>query len=291
MWYIYQTAREVWLQAMRLSLGANRRQVFSAILSVVAIGRDPRAAEAEVGDSPAVAAARAALGGSDRVAGIGSGADLLTSARPAIADVVYPPSLNSTWVCERVVTSIEGDALQASGAWRLLGGTGEITKPERYVSRFVDQPAGGRLAVTGLDGRAYLGVVLDRGFELDARLHGADVSWSKSLPDFLAYARNDGGRGSAAELKVVQRTVELPSEKGWGSNELIRITTDPGSLFQIDYAARVQRRFRRANDPATGVRVVEGLEIVKTYRVLDGIAGVEYPTSTTKSTLRLVRPT
>ena len=52
---------------------------------------------------------------------------------------------------------------------------------------------------------------------------------------------------------------------------------------------RVQRRWRRA-EAATGERVVEGLEIVKTYRVLDGVAGVEFPTSTTKSTLRLTRP-
>ena len=40
----------------------------------------------------------------------------------------------------------------------------------------------------------------------------------------------------------------------------------------------------------TYVQVVEGLEIVKTYRVLDGVAGIEFPTSTTKSTLRLTRP-
>ena len=39
-----------------------------------------------------------------------------------------------------------------------------------------------------------------------------------------------------------------------------------------------------------GGRLVEGLEIVKTYRVLDGIAGIEFPTSTTKSTIRLTRP-
>ena len=37
------------------------------------------------------------------------------------------------------------------------------------------------------------------------------------------------------------------------------------------------------------MRVVEGLEIVTTYRVLDGIAGTEYPTSTTKATIRLTR--
>ena len=70
-----------------------------------------------------------------------------------------------------------------------------------------------------------------------------------------------------------------------------RSTTAAGVLgteFTIDYAARVQRRWRRAVGEDGG-RVVEGLEIVKTYRVLDGVAGIEYPTSTTKSTLRLTR--
>ena len=90
----------------------------------------------------------------------------------------------------------------------------------------------------------------------------------------------------------MQRAVEPPSDKGWGSNELVRLTTAAGSVFggfQVDYAARVQRRFRRAVADS-GERVVEGLEIVKTYRVLDGVAGVEMPTSTTKSILRLTRP-
>ena len=129
---------------------------------------------------------------------------------------------------------------------------------------------------------------------MDARVHGARVRWEAAAPDTLAYAREDGGRGSAAELQVVQRAVEAPSDQGWGSNELVRITTSTGGLlgqpgFEILYAVRVQRRWRRA-EAATGERVVEGLEIVKTYRVLDGVAGVEFPTSTTKSTLRLTRP-
>mmetsp|Transcript_2993 Transcript_2993/g.8175 ORF Transcript_2993/g.8175 Transcript_2993/m.8175 type:complete len:224 (+) Transcript_2993:308-979(+) len=38
-----------------------------------------------------------------------------------------------------------------------------------------------------------------------------------------------------------------------------------------------------------GNRIVEGLEIMKTYRVLDGVAGTEMPTSTTKSMIRLTR--
>ena len=55
-------------------------------------------------------------------------------------------------------------------------------------------------------------------------------------------------------------------------------------------AARVQRRFRRSFSDDGATRVVEGIELVKTYRVLDDVAGVEFPTSTTKSSLRLTRP-
>ena len=89
-----------------------------------------------------------------------------------------------------------------------------------------------------------------------------------------------------------RRASQPPSDKGWGSNELLRITTAAGSVlgsFDIQYAARVQRRWRRGTTDS-GARVVEGLEIMKTYRVLDGIAGVEFPTSTTKSVVRLTRP-
>ena len=54
-------------------------------------------------------------------------------------------------------------------------------------------------------------------------------------------------------------------------------------------AVRVKRRYRRALDEKSGGRIVEGLEIMKTYRVLDGIAGVEMPTSTTESQIKLTR--
>jgi len=106
----------------------------------------------------------------------------------------------------------------------------------------------------------------------------------------------DGSSNSspATELKVVQRKVEPQNNEGSlvGSNELIRVTTKTnalfGSSFDIIYATRVQRRWRRSTTEE-GDRVVEGLEIVKTYRVLDGIAGIEFPTSTVKSTIRLTR--
>ena len=67
-----------------------------------------------------------------------------------------------------------------------------------------------------------------------------------------------------------------------------------GGLFggaQLVKAARVKRKFRRAYADDGTSRQIEGLEIMTTYRCLDGVCGVEMPTSTTKSTLRLTRPT
>ena len=60
-------------------------------------------------------------------------------------------------------------------------------------------------------------------------------------------------------------------------------------VTQVSRAVRVRRRFRRAFDDV-GRRVVEGLEIVTTFRVLDGLAEASLPQSTAKSTLRLARP-
>ena len=111
-----------------------------------------------------------------RVQGIGQGADMLAKDGPAAADVLYPPSLLGLWRCERMVTSVDGDAQQAEGAWRLLGGDGELRKPEVYLLRYVPQPgaefgADGKMAgrsgapaasaraITGTDGRSYYGVV------------------------------------------------------------------------------------------------------------------------------------
>jgi len=192
--------------------------------------------------------------------------------------VIYPPFLNGTWKCTRVVTAVEGDAAQALGAWRLLGGDGDLRSPEQYLVRYLDTRNAG--SIMGLDGRTYYAVVLDRGFEIDERTHGATATWSAAAPNALSYRRDSGGRGGAADLFVVQRSVETPTteSKGWGSDELLRIVTASG-FGEIDYACRVQRRWRRGLTES-GERLVEGLEVVKTYRVLDGVAGVEFPTST-----------
>ena len=138
------------------------------------------------------------------------------------------------------------------------------------------------------EGRTLTATVADRGYEMESRLgqeatnRKVEVEWRAEEPDRLGY-------GPVA-LAVVQRTVE-PIGVGFGSSELYRATTPLGGLAPgagLDRAVRVRRRFRRAFE-ADGTRVLEGLEIVTTYRVLDGIAGVEMPTSTTKSVLRLTQ--
>lgn len=251
------------------------------------------------------------LGNLERVAGIGDGFDMLADKPLKDIDILYPPSLNGTWVCERKVVSVEGDVNQAEGAWKVLGGCtptssgGDFQKvEEKYLVRFIDlrRTTDG---IIGLDGKKYYGDVFDRGYEIEERTGSSGsaaaaaaatvVQWDPRAPNTLNYKKSDGSSSPATELKVVQRSVEPQNNKGSlaGSNELIRVTTTTSALFgsasfDIIYATRVQRRWRRGTTEE-GDRVVEGLEIVKTYRVLDGIAGIEFPTSTVKSTIRLTR--
>uniref|UniRef100_A0A7S4M4J1 DUF6816 domain-containing protein n=1 Tax=Odontella aurita TaxID=265563 RepID=A0A7S4M4J1_9STRA len=236
-----------------------------------------------------------------RVEGIGGGFDVQSPPPSAVAspDVIYPASLLGSWSVARTRTATEGDLGQAGVAWRLMGG-GDDRKfaeglDEKYDVRYVEAPpSSGAGAEYVFEGKKMRGVVLDRGDELSSRKSAkfsSDVRWDVNNPNFLRYV---DGFGEPVELAVVQRRVEPPSsEAGFGSDELVRITASPGGLLKsaagpVVRAARVRRRFRRGFD-ADGNRIVEGLEIVTTYRVLDGIAGVEMPTSTTKSRLRMTR--
>lgn len=227
-----------------------------------------------------------------RVPGIGGGFDMVAPPALASQDVIYPGSVEGLWQCSRAVVSVEGDVGQAQIAWRVLGGSEEAfgkKKTETFTTRFILPPAS-TPNVYEFDGKSVAGVVLDRGFEISQRVQGAtNIVWDASVPGDLAYESASGGTTS---LSVVQRSAELPNDKGFGLNELVRVTSAAGGVFgasKVVRAVRVQRRFRRALGD-DGARVIEGLEIVKTYRVLDGVAGTEFPTSTTKSQLRLVRP-
>ena len=219
-----------------------------------------------------------------RIEGIGGGADVLTQ-KPSVADVAYPPSLLGYWRVDK------------SFRWKRRGpGAGRVARSGRrrrfqggrvFYTRFVPSPK--------LDGA----LVAERGLEIDSRLAGATVGWLAAAPDALSYVRRTGGsaqiQGEPTELAVVERSSDL-SDAGFGFNELVRVSSAAaaGGLFggaQLVKAARVKRKFRRAYADDGTSRQIEGLEIMTTYRCLDGVCGVEMPTSTTKSTLRLTRPT
>ena len=212
------------------------------------------------------------------------------------------------WNCRRIVTSVEGDVAQAELAWRNLGGTGPFRDVESFDSTFVflpedtDNSNNANRYSYKYNGEWVQGVVLDRKLELQSRMrlndNAADdtITWNIHQPDTLSYTRvplNQSSSTPPVELVVVQRKVETPTEQGFGYDELYRVTSSAGptaGIFSfatdanVERAVRVRRRYRRAFDER-GNRILEGLEIANTYRVLDGIAGVEMPTSTCKSSL------
>jgi hypothetical protein len=205
--------------------------------------------------------------------------------------------MEGVWECERRVLSVEGDAFMGEACYKALGGSAKFTSSssssssssptETFLTRF--------LPWDDNEGRPFC--VMDRGFELASRTGQTNVVWSMETPNVLLYNNNN------VQLKVVQRTVEVPSDQGFGYQEFVAI--QDGLLFPR--AALVKRRYRRNFDDtlssstdaaagnsegaaSPGARIVEGLEIVKSYRVLDGVAGTEYPTSTVKSSIRMRRP-
>jgi hypothetical protein len=208
---------------------------------------------------------------------VGGGVDLL--ARPVLSkpDVPFPLSMQGVWTCQRVVMAVEGDSFQAQMAWRALGGGKLLLQtPEKlYSTRFVPSKK-----LTEESSDAF--VVMDRGFDVASRTGSTFVDFNLDEPNKLVFL--EGKYNNKIQLDIVRRVVEVPSDQGFGFQELVRI--DDGSNVR---AALVKRRYRRAFDENQN-RLVEGLEIVKTFRVLDGVAGTEFPTSTVKSQIRLMRP-
>jgi len=215
------------------------------------------------------AASFAALPPASRDIEVGGGYDLLSERRGAAeADVIYPKSMEGPWNCERVVVRVEGDKFQAGEIYRCLGGKSSLLQEgsiEHFETWYISSPA---ISISG--------VVVDRGFEISSRAKTKDVQWNVGKPNLLECDK--------VKLVVVKRSVEVPSDNGFGFDELLRV--EDGTTTR---AVQVKRRYRRSFDDQ-GNRVVEGLEIMKTFRVLDGIAGIEFPTSTVKSQIRLVRP-
>lgn len=216
------------------------------------------------------AASLAALPPASRDVEVGGGYDLLSEKRgAAVGDVIYPKSMEGRWNCVRTVARVDGDKFQAGEAYRCLGGKPSLLQEgstESFETQYISSPAIGE----------FPGVVVDRGFEISSRAKIKEAQWNVEKPNSLEFEK--------VKLVVVKRSVEVPSDQGFGFDELLRV--EDGTTTR---AVQVKRRYRRAYDDQ-GNRVVEGLEIMKTYRVLDGIAGTEFPTSTVKSQIRLVRP-
>jgi hypothetical protein len=251
-----------------------------------------------------------------------------------------------------------------------------LPPPESYRTKFI-VPGVSSVSTTKIKndyvdeetGNTQQGLIMDRGFDMESRLQQQkqsssstntksdnnnnyrNVIWDATTApnaNTLSYDNNVESEGvrTTTTLTVVDRIRDLPTSshtKGWGSNELYRISTSTstaaaakddgngnkplvlqtdalaatmqqnqwsnlftlgGALNQPDRAVRVQHRYRPQQLGGSGadgngvantnvsnhnVNVVEGIEIIKTYRVLDGIAGTEYPTSTTRSQFLLTR--
>jgi hypothetical protein len=208
--------------------------------------------------------------------------------------LIFPASLEGRYSCQRTIASIDGDRNQAESVWKALGGRdakvffGLEAPPEHYETHLVRS-----------DGSSSY-TVIDRGYEWVSRtgnnnnnksISNNTVQWSTDHPNVLLIGKSTPQQppptssSSRMEIAVIQRvdviTPNLDQGLVAGGKELLRITEGP-----FVKAVAINQRYRLAAD---GSGDLEGLEIVKTFRVLDGIAGTEFPTSTTKSRLRLTR--
>jgi hypothetical protein len=232
-------------------------------------------------------------GASVRIEELGGGLDLLSPKPLSASEVYYPSSMIDTkWRVQRVVTSVEGNLEQSALAWKLLGGSDERAftskLTEVYEADFITAPENMKDATYTFEGKAMQPSILDRSLELSSRI-GIDKGSIQMDPqsNSIEYTRNNNE--GPVNLTVVARKIEPPTESGFGSDEIYRILSSAGGIFagtNVYRCARVRRRFRRGFDESTGKRILDGIEIVTTHRVLDGVAGIEMPTSTCKTRLR-----
>jgi hypothetical protein len=237
-------------------------------------------------ESTAIVALTPSVATQPRAVDVGGGFDLLStepSSQLKQPDAFFPVSMVGFWDCERTIRSVEGDTQQAERVWQVLGGSKlRDLKPgitEVYTTHLILSPYTENKVIANY-------TVVDRAYEYANRSSTQleNIVWTVNQPNSLQVLRPSGNR---LQLDVVWRIVELPNDQGWGNQEFWKVseTNSPAILR----AALVKRRFRR-NFDEKGRRVVEGLEVVQTFRVLDGIAGTEFPTSTVKSILRYTRP-
>lgn len=281
-------------QSKSLSSSSSRRTIINSVLSTIPLSYLLPLDSAQAATPIPI---QSASGTPIRIEELGGGFDIQSPTPSALtsSDVFYPSSMaNSKWKVQRVVTSVEGDLSQATVVWKLLGGSDERAftskLTEVYDVSYIAAPHTMEDATYEYDGKVLRAAVSDRSYELSSRLGVSPdaVKWdSTSTKNSLMYSRNNN---DSVSLTVVQRKIESPSDSGFGSDELYRIQSSSGrmlSLIGTDRAARVRRRYRRGFDEATGKRIIDCIEIVSTFRVLDGVAGIELPTSTCKSRLRL----
>jgi len=281
-----------------------RRQSLTGI-STVLISSSPitnhGTAAAQAATPPPNVPLQTSSGGTVRVEEIGGGLDLISPPPLSASDVFYPNSMIGTeWRVQRVITSAEGDVGQAALAWRLLGGSsaeGAFVAPSKvsevYTAEFIEAPDDMADARYDFDGQSLRAAISDRKRELSSRLALSDecIRW-KAGEDSIEYSQRKSVDASAANLTIVRRKIEPPSDAGFGSDEVYRIESSAGGIFagqNIYRAARVRRRYRRGFDEASGRRIIDCIEIVTTHRVLDGVAQIELPTSTCKSRLRFTQ--
>lgn len=232
-------------------------------------------------------------GGRVRIEEVGGGLDLLSPKPLSASEVFYPSSMIDTrWKVQRVVTSVEGNLEQSALAWKLLGGSDERAftskLTEGYEADFIAAPENMKDASYTFDGKTMQSAILDRLSELSSRV-GIEKGSIRldTQNNSIEYTRNKND--GPINLTVVSRKIEPVTESGFGSDEIYRIYSSAGGVFagtNVYRCARVRRRFRRGFDETTGKRILDGIEIVTTHRVLDGVAGIELPTSTCKSRLR-----
>jgi hypothetical protein len=238
-------------------------------------------------------------------AGQGGGIDISIDTKSKIlldpANIVFPASLQGRWSCERTCLSVEGDGWKAM---MMMGNSNSINAqqffgpkatPERYEIQFIPAP---------FQPEKY--TVLDRSYELRSRIinnkdssavPSAKVQWNAQEPNIARI-------GATTEMAVIQRSVIVPDLEQdifvAGGQELIRISSTSGDTDAIVRAVLlVQQRFHPAaaavkersqqNNSSSSISRLEGLELVQTFRVLDGVADTEFPTSTAKYRLKLVK--
>jgi len=187
---------------------------------------------------------------------VGGGSDLRLMGKK-ITPLILPIDMEGSWKVTRTVMDIQGDKYQAESVYKALGGSAsfKVGSTETYRMR----------AKKGSDGGP---LIWDWPTELESRLQKPVVYDLLSQPNVISY--------DSTKISIVQRT--FPN-KGIGSNDLVYIQQPP-----FERAALIKTRYR-----STDSGYYQGIEQVQTFRVLDGVAGTELPTSISKYALELVR--